>query len=795
MKNLLLSILALCSAPLTEAALVAHFPMDLSNGQVKDVVSGNAFDVIGNFTPENVAGVAGKALRLDGYSSYVDASLNNIIADGTKQMTFSLWAALECYPIIQIDQNTSELTAIASCLDESAKKGFGFFIGFDGRWAFKTYIGGWPVEVNISTPLPRYQWNNLVAVVDCDARTVTVYNNGEAVGTARCSGTVAYSGGSFRIGRTASENFSGPFVLNCFNGVIDEIKIWDEAISQATIQSWTAENTADLSIPASRFSDDIMRPRFHGMPDAAWTNECHGMTYANGRYHVFFQKNANGPYMARLHWGHISSENLYDWQEEQIALTPGDSYDIKGCWSGCVFTDQEITGGKPNIIYTGVDYAKAYICQASPVDDDLIGWQKLSANPIIDGKPSGLSDDFRDPYFFRNGDNAYIIVGSSKNGVGTTTLHRYNAATATWSNDGTTFFTGANASQDGTFWEMSNITPMADGKWLFTTTPLGTSTGVHTIYRVGSINADGTFAPATSTNKNVELISRDGYGLLSPTIYQHDGKTIAMGIVPDKLASEKNYELGWAHCYSLPREWSLNSAGELVQKPYSGLEAMRSDVQYSRAGFELNGEESLSPVDGREAELLGVFTVGSTPFGFRFFKSGNSYATVSYNPASGMLTADFSALNRWSNDGGVYNGVYSCSLPEFQTAGSELKMNIFIDHSIVDIFINDRWATSIRVFPTDTDANGIEAFADGAVQVKQLSAWTLSKQGNSGIRDITVDAADADPNADPNAPVNVYDVAGNLLRSAVPASTALQGLTPGLYLLVSPTSATTRLLR
>jgi hypothetical protein len=79
--------------------------------------------------------------------------------------------------------------------------------------------------------------------------------------------------------------------------------------------------------------------------------------------------------------------------------------------------------------------------------------------------------------------------------------------------------------------------------------------------------------------------------------------------------------------------------------------------------------------------------------------------------------------------------------------------------------------------------------------VKQLSAWTLSKQGNSGIRDITVDAADADPNADPNAPVNVYDVAGNLLRSAVPASTALQGLTPGLYLLVSPTSATKRLLR
>mgnify|MGYP002622380194 CR=1 FL=1 len=42
------------------------------------------------------------------------------------------------------------------------------------------------------------------------------------------------------------------------------------------------------------------------------TNEIHGMTYSRDRYHVFFQKNANGPYMSRLHWGHISSESLYE---------------------------------------------------------------------------------------------------------------------------------------------------------------------------------------------------------------------------------------------------------------------------------------------------------------------------------------------------------------------------------------------------------------------------------------------------------------------------------------------------
>lgn len=93
--------------------------------------------------------------------------------------------------------------------------------------------------------------------------------------------------------------------------------------------------------------------------------------------------------MARLHWGHLSSENLYDWTEERIALAPGAPYDMKGCWSGCVFSDLELTRGKPSIIYTGVDYEKAVIAQANPIDDDLIEWQK-DPLPIINGRPDGL---------------------------------------------------------------------------------------------------------------------------------------------------------------------------------------------------------------------------------------------------------------------------------------------------------------------------------------------------------------------------------------------------------------------
>ena len=779
-RTLALGAAMACASQVMPGAVVAHFPMDVTSGQITETVSGTKFAVDGHFAPENLPGAVGQALRFDGYTSYVEGQLGEVIPAGSTKMTVSAWVAVPCYPIIEIDRDTQIQTPIVSSLDDKAKTGFGFFLGFNGKWSFRAYVGGWLVSVAVDTPLPTYQWNCLTAVIDSDARKVTLYNNGQEVGSSRCTGTLAFPAATLRMGRGTDDIYSGPFLLTSYNGLIDDVTVWNEALPQATIASWTAENAANLDIPASRFADDILRPRFHGMPAAAWTNECHGMYHSDGRYHLFFQKNADGPYMARLHWGHISSENLYDWREEKIAIAPGAWYDIKGCWSGCVFADDVVTGGKPNILYTAVDYGKAMIAQAVPDDDALLDWTKKASNPIINGRPTGLSDDFRDPYFFRHGDDAYIIVGSSKNGVGTTTLHKYNPVSGLWSNNGDLFFTGTTAGRDGSFWEMPNITDMGDGKWLFTVTPLATSTGVRTIYWTGTISADGKFQPASNIQspKNVELVTRDGFGLLSPTVYRHNGKTIAMGIVPDKFPGQENWNLGWAHCYSLPREWWLNDKGELQQKPFETLTGLRTATTFSRRDFSLDGALSLDPVSGREAEISAVFTVGRNPFGLTFFKSAGSEAKVTYTPGSGELTFDFTSLRRIINDGGVYDGVYRCYLPELIPAGQTLKLNIFLDHSIVDVFVNDRWATSIRVFPTEPDANGIEVFAtQGVVDVVSLDAWKLDPKGQTGI-----DRVEADDSATADGPVTVYDTLGRPVLTAADVAEARTLLPPGLYI-------------
>ena len=778
--------LVLASPAAFAADLVTNVPMETDGmSRIKEKLSKVNLKVLGKHTDENIPGAVGDALRFDGYSTFVEGNIPQFEPSGAS--SFSIWVAPETYPVVLMDQPATEKITIAGTIDHNAKTGWEFAIDKDGKYSFDCYAGGWLASVEASDVIPCYEWSHLVAVNDPEARTLILYRNGEKVGEVKSLGALGNGSSFLTVGKTAGSSTS-PFGIKTFNGLIDEINVYDGVLSEAELNA-TPENFADLSIPESRFAKDLLRPKYHGMPGANLTNETHGMTYSDGKYHVFFQKNANGPYMTRLHWGHITSENLYDWTEEKIAIAPGEEYDHKGAWSGAVFTDEEITGGLPNIIYTGVDYARAYIVQAKPTDETLIDWEKEGV--IINGRPTGLSDDFRDPYFFRNGDNAYIIVGTAKNGVGATTLHRYNPSTKTWSNDGSIFFAGTSVAEDGTFWEMPNVTKMADGKWLFTVTPQNTSNGVHTLYWIGDINEDGTFNPSTEKPLDLELINGQGYGLLSPTIYQKDGKTLMLGIVPDKLSTDENCNLGWAHLYSFPRELSLDENGNLIQKPYSGLEDLRVKEGFEASDLTLDGVKNMTGIRGRQFEVKGVFTVGNVPFGFNIFKGAKGYASITYTPATNRLEINLSKLNRKVNDQNSFNGRYVATLPEVPEKGSEFTLDVFVDGSILDIFVNNKFATSMRVYPADSDADEVEMFSEGgAVKVNELNGWLLDSSsedngngdnngGNdpdAGIDDIFQDLPDY---------VNVYNLNGVLVKRNVKSSEVVSSLPSGLYVIGS----------
>lgn len=725
------------------AQLVAHFPMDLKQNSITELQSGKSFVVNGNLAPENVSGAEGKALRLDGYSSYATAAIHTS-GLSSKTLTFSLWCAMETYPMINTDGAVNTSTVLAGNIDESKRSGFAFMLSSQGDYSFDFYAGGWKVSCKATEKMAKYSWNQLVAVVDATTGELRLYRNTELVGSQRFNGEISVGEETFMIGKSTQDVKSGPFLLNTVNGLIDDIRIYNTVLNVPEFGYKTPEHMADLSIPKERFKEDILRPVFHSMPATGWTNEPHGLTYYDGKYHLFFQKNANGPYWGRLHWGHVTSTDLYNWSEEKIALAPSVNYDWKGCWSGCVFTDEVLTDGKPHLFYTAVDNSKATIAEASPMDEHLIDWNKRTDNPVIPGRPSGLSDDFRDPYVFTSGGNYYMIVGTGKDGIGAATLHRYNVVTKAWSNDGSIFFKGRNTSIAGTFWEMPVIVPMNNGKWLFLATPLGARQGVEVLYWVGTINTDGTFAPLPAflnEPKEVELgtMGKDGYGLLSPSLCEVDGKQVAIGIVPDKLPSQANYDLGWAHTFSLPREWTLDENNLLIQKPYSGLSSLRTGTKYAATDVVLNGVQDLSPVSGRCVEAHATFKAGSADkVGFRFFKDGNRSVEVYYNFSNNKIVVDARSTERIKNDAGSFDGLYESTLPQRLAEGSALDLHVYVDHSIMDIFINNKWAFSVRLFPTDRMATGIEAFSEGGeTPFSQLNAWILDTESHGGGTGIT----------------------------------------------------------
>lgn len=718
-----------------QAQQAIHFDMSLtSGGKTTELVTNTQHAVSSQSAPFTVAGVDGQALRFDGYSNYVRA---NVPTSGlsTEKLTVSVTLAAEAYPMMQVDaaETTPSYATIFGNLD--GKKGFALQLSSQGDLRFQfgsAYANGYLFTIDGKQKLPRGQWCMVTAVLDKSANTAKLYLNSAEIGSSKMSRSeIVHSTADFFIGKDATEVKSGPFLINTFCGLIDDIRVRNEAEDLTLVDpiDYSALPSPCFSYPAERYADNIWRPQYHAMPSGSWTNETHGLTYRDGRYHLFFQKNACGPYMSRLHWGHISSANLYDWRDEPIAVYPGESYDIKGCWSGCVYEES----GTPYILYTAVDNAKATIAQCKALDDALVGWEKLGI--AVNGRPAGLSDDFRDPYFFEADGQKYIIVGTSKNGVGACTLHKYQ--NGAWTNDGAIFFQGTVKSLHGTFWEMPNVTPMGDGRWLFTCTPLGTSQGVRTLCWVGTIGSDGKFSPDGNGMQYLEMggIGRDGYGLLSPSICQSQNSNlkshILLGIVPDKLPTQTNFEMGWAHNYSLPREISLDADGRIVQKPYSGLTAMRTATTATKE-LTLQGSESLSPVSGRQIELLGEFTATTGTMGFRFLTSGDKGATLSYDADRNTLTLDLTSFSRQSNDGGVYDGIYTVSMTEKLS-----KLHVFIDGSIADIFVNDRWAYCVRLFPTDASQVGAEVFATVPTPVK-VSAWTLnaSRQPDSGISDL-----------------------------------------------------------
>ena len=71
-------------------------------------------------------------------------------------------------------------------------------------------------------------------------------------------------------------------------------------------------------------------------------------------------------------------------------------------------------------------------------------------------------------------------------------------------------------------------------------------------------------------------------------------------------------------------------------------------------------------------------------------------------------------------------GLQTQCAPFALDAGQPLQLRIYLDRSIVEVFVGDRLCLTKRIYPARTDSVGVRFFAHGPeARLNRLDAWQM----------------------------------------------------------------------
>ena len=697
---------------------IAHWGFDEAGGAATQESLTNTSFTIQSKWPviEKVPGVLSNAMRTDGYTVWASGTMTGNLP--AANITISAWLALEVYPVTN--------AAVWAQFDEPNRQGA--WIGVDkfGRLKVEFGINGSLKSFNSTISLQHYQWNYLVVNINAASGTVTGYVNGVKLidQTFSAGGITWPASRQTLIGKYPKTEMNGLYNINSMNAIIDEVNLYGSALTETNItQLYQQHNPVaapDMKTPATRFANDFLRPKYHPIPSSNWCNESHGLIYHDGKYHMFYQKNGNGNYLFQQNWGHLVSINLLQWDEVQPVLWPQPGWDNYGVWSGHAIKD---SNNNPVIVYTGVDGMRAGIGRALPASPSLKTWQKDAFNPLISAAPASIPNkDFRDPYVFKEGNTWYMIVGSGLQTPNVGNVFLYSSTNlSNWQYLGI-MYQGNNAQYNaGVFWEMPVFWKFGNKYMLMVNKTPENNNPARNFYWVGSF-ANNIFTPDNTQAQNLELIN----WLLSPAVNtDDDGRVTAIGIIPDQIPSSEQYKNGYANLFSLPRQWEMQN-NNLIQKPHPALLRLRGDsVVFNHVQVTTTGSGFLGTTGGFQKEIHAsvIAGAGTQQAGFIIGKNsgGTEYTRVYYNYQYNEITLDRTQHSANVNIPGDVKSTYFVPV----NTAAPMDWDIFIDGSVVEVFINNQFTFSFRIYPTDAGSSQVDMFATGATAIADVTAWNI----------------------------------------------------------------------
>ena len=657
--------------------------------------------------PELTEGLKGKGLRTDGYSSFLQSDI--LSQKEIKGISGSF--ALESFP--------TDTAGFFSVADTANHFYAGLCADRFGDLILSISKNKETVFIPTGMSVKKFTWVNLG--MEFTKTGVSVLIDGRSVPISYPM-NFTYHINRVLIGKDFRTKRIGMLNLTTINGLIDEVSLWDTAIDTKLLMKGIASNGSKipkLAIPFSRFEHDFSRPKYHLLPGANWTNETHGLLFYKGKYHIFNQKNASGLSLSQINWGHFSSPDLINWIEHKPALSPEKGYDENGIWSGHILLDDK---GTPVISYTAGG-PKMAIALAYPKDSSLIEWEKYKYNPVIPGQPEGYTrTDLRDTYVWKEGKKWYMVVGF---GIEEETKQR--GALLLYTSDNLqqwrflhTLFEGVpDKDGSGIFWEMPVFKKMGNKYVLLVNRVPDKGIPARALYWVGDF-VNERFVPDHQFPQNLEVINR----LLSPSVTEDEkGRITAIAIIPDEISGEAAYYKGWSHLYSIPRVWNL-AGGKLFQSPHPALKSLRASAS-SKLKATIAPDQPVKLSSGTlQYELIAeIDPAKAEKFGFVLHKNpdGSEFSKIYYDVTLKEIVVD---QRHSSIKIGIPQTLRRDALA--LNTSAPVRFHVFVDGSVVEIFINDQYAFTTRIFPSKESSDQLEIFSEGGDIKVKTELWNMN---------------------------------------------------------------------
>lgn len=457
-------------------------------------------------------------------------------------------------------------------------------------------------------------------------------------------------------------------------------------------------------------------PVYHIAAPYGWVNDPNGFSYFNGEYHFFYQHYPYDTQWGPMHWGHVTSKDLAHWKHLPVALAPDQKYDVDytgGCFSGSGI----VKDNKLYLIYTAHHETKEGVrteTQALAVSSDGVHFEKSKKNPIIK-VPKGndfSAVDFRDPKVWEHDGTYYMVVGTKTTdnpSLGEIMLFQ-SKDLEKWTYRG--IAAKSKNADEGFMWECPNFAEV-DGKDILILSPMLNDNGKEAhkvVYTVGKMD----YSTGKYSHGNFDSLDY-GFDFYAPQVMQApDGRCIMVGWMDswDIPIVEKTSGDGWACQMTVPRELHFKD-GKIISTPVKELEKLR-DGGKSYKNLNINKETKLDGIVGNVGELI-INADASNSFKLKLRSSATEETVLAFD----KVTRKFSVNRDKSGEGtgGTSEVVLAPS--------NNLKMQIFMDKSSVEVFLNDGEAViSTRIYPKESSQD-IIFIPSGNLKLNEVTFYNL----------------------------------------------------------------------